>query len=111
MGMARMGRLREAEDLLNGVLREAEVNGDAERMSEACEGLGLVAAARRDDGEARRLLEQALEVGTSPDPSQRVQLYGRLQEIYRRSGDVAKALALLQDCIARLRREGRSDQA
>ena len=40
-----------------------------------------------------------------------MQLYGRLQAIYRRSGDVARALALLQDCIARLRRDGPADQA
>src|SRR5204863_340822 len=111
MVLARMGRLEESEELLRGVLREAEVNGDGERMSEACEGLGVLAAERGDDHEARRLLEQALEVGTPPDPAQRVQLYGRLQEIYRRSGDVARALALLQDCIARLRRDGTLDDA
>ena len=111
MVLARMGRLDEADELLRGVLREAEVNGDAERVSEACEGLGLIAAERRDDGEARRLLEHALEVGTPPDPAQRVQLYGRLQELYRRSGDVARALALLQDCIARLGHGGSTDQA
>ena len=111
MVLARMGRLDEADELLRGVLREAEVNGDAERMSEACEGLGLIAAERRDDREARRLLEHALEVGTPPDPAQRVQLYGRLQELYRRSGDVARALALLQDCIARLGHDEPGDQA
>jgi tetratricopeptide (TPR) repeat protein len=110
MVMARMGRLDDAEELLRGVLREAEVNGDGERMSEAYEGLGLVAAGRGDDREARRLLEQALDAGAPPDPSQRVQLYGRLQEIYRRSGDVAKSLALLQGCIARLR-DGTPDEA
>lgn len=111
MVLGRMGRLEESEELLRGVLREAEVNGDGERMSEACEGLGVLAAERGDDREARRLLEQALEVGTPPDPAQRVQLYGRLQEIYRRSGDVARALALLQDCIARLGREATADEA
>jgi tetratricopeptide (TPR) repeat protein/DNA-binding XRE family transcriptional regulator len=111
MVLARMGRLEESEDLLRGVLREAEVNGDGERMSEAYEGLGLIAADRRDDREARRLLEHALEVGSAPDPAQRIALFGRLQEIYRRSGDVARALALLQDCIAALERERPADQA
>jgi tetratricopeptide (TPR) repeat protein/DNA-binding XRE family transcriptional regulator len=111
MVLARMGRLAEADDLLRGVLREAEVNGDADRISEACEGLGVIAAERRDDREARRLLEHAMQVGTPPDPGQRVQLYGRLQEIYRRSGDVARALALLQDCVARLQQDGPADQA
>jgi tetratricopeptide (TPR) repeat protein len=111
MVLARMGSLGEADEMLRGVLREAEVNGDADRMSEACEGLGLIAAERHDDREARRLLEHALEVGTPPDPAQRVQLYGHLQAIYRRSGDVARALALLQDCIARLEHDGPTDQA
>jgi tetratricopeptide (TPR) repeat protein len=111
MVLARMGRLDEADELLRGVLREAEVNGDAERIGEACEGLGLIAAERGDDREARRLLEHALEVGSPPDPAQRVQLYGRLQAIYRRSGDVARALALLQDCVARLEHDGPTDQA
>jgi tetratricopeptide (TPR) repeat protein/DNA-binding XRE family transcriptional regulator len=111
MVLARMGRLDEADELLRGVLREAEVNGDAERIGEACEGLGVIAAERGDDREARRLLEHALEVGSPPDPAQRVQLYGRLQAIYRRSGDVARALALLQDCVARLEHDGPADQA
>ena len=35
MVLGRMGRLDESEELLRGVLREAEVNGDGERMSEA----------------------------------------------------------------------------
>ncbi|HEY3764957.1 MAG TPA: tetratricopeptide repeat protein [Gaiellales bacterium] len=110
MVLARMGRLDESEELLRGVLREAEVNGDGDRMSEACEGLGIVAAERGDDRQAVRLLEHALEVGAPPDPAQRVQLYGRLQLLYRRSGDVARALALLQDCIARIEHDVPADQ-
>ena len=103
--MIRRGELDDAEELLRGVLREAEVNGDAQRMSEAYEGLGAVADERGDLTEAIGLLEQARDAGSPPDPAERVELFGRLFQLYRRSGDVARALALLQDCLAQLRRE------
>src|SRR4029078_8188348 len=54
MVLGRMGRLEESEELLRGVLREAEVNGDGERMSEACQGLGVLAAERGGHRESRR---------------------------------------------------------
>src|SRR6476660_2036452 len=44
--MIRGGELDDADELLRGVLREAEVNGDSQRMSEAYEGLGAVADER-----------------------------------------------------------------
>jgi tetratricopeptide (TPR) repeat protein len=102
--MIRDGELDEAEELLRGVLREAEVNGDAQRMSEAYEGLGAVAAERGEAAIAIGLLEQARDAGAPPDPAERVELFGRLFQLYRSSGDVARALALLQDCLAELRR-------
>jgi tetratricopeptide (TPR) repeat protein len=102
--MIRSAELDDAEELLRGVLREAEVNGDAQRMSEAFEGLGAVADERGDHAAAMKLLEQARDAGAQPDPAERVELYGRLFQLYRRSGDVARALALLQDCLAQLRR-------
>jgi tetratricopeptide (TPR) repeat protein len=102
--MIRQGELEDAEELLRGVLREAEVNGDTQRMSEAYEGLGAVAAERGQAAVAMGLLEQAREVGAPPDPAERVELFGRLFQLYRGSGDVARALALLQDCLDQLRR-------
>ena len=102
--MIRAGDLDDAEELLRGVLREAEVNGDSQRMSEAYEGLGAVAAERGEHAVAIGLLEQARDAGAPPDPAERVELFGRLFELYRRSGDVARALALLQDCLLQLRR-------
>jgi hypothetical protein len=50
------------------------------------------------------LLEHARDAGAPPDPAERVELFGRLFDLYRRSGDVARALALLQDCLLQLRR-------
>src|SRR3954451_16089253 len=70
MMMLRLEQYDEAEELLRGVLREARVDADAERMSEALEGLGLVAARRGHDDIALRLLEQSLESGESPHPAQ-----------------------------------------
>ena len=80
------------------------MNGDAQRMSEAYEGLGAVADERGDHATAIGLLEQARDAGASPDPAERVELFGRMFQLYRSSGDVARALALLQDCLAQLRR-------
>ena len=80
-------------------------------MSEAYEGLGAVAAERGEPAIAIGLLEQARDAGAPPDPAERVELFGRLFQLYRSSGDVARALALLQDCIARLEHEAPVDQA
>src|SRR6478672_9385468 len=54
--LTRQGRLEEAEETLEGVLHEARVSADAERISEACEGLGLVALTRGDAERASVLL-------------------------------------------------------
>ena len=109
--MIRLGRVDEAEELLRGVLREAEVGGDAQRIGEASEGLAAVAAARGDHRGATRLLERARDAGPQPDPGERVELYERLFESYRRAGDLARAMALAEDCLARLRRSPAVDGA
>jgi transcriptional regulator with XRE-family HTH domain len=46
MMMIRLEQYEEAEELLRGVLREAAVDADAERMSECYEGLALISARR-----------------------------------------------------------------
>jgi tetratricopeptide (TPR) repeat protein/DNA-binding XRE family transcriptional regulator len=109
--MVRQGRIAEAEELLRGVLREAEVSGDAQRIGEANEGLAAVAARRGDHRGAMRLLEHARDAGPAPDPGERVELYERLFESYRRAGDLARAIALAEDCLDRLRRSPMVDGA
>jgi tetratricopeptide (TPR) repeat protein len=109
--LTRQGRLEEAEDTLEGVLREARVSADAERISEACEGLGLVALTRGDAERASILLHEALDTASDPDPGERIDLYAGLIEVYRTTGDSARAMALIEDCLGRLRRSPAGDPA
>jgi len=111
LNLIRLGRLDEAEELLRGVLREAEVDADAETMGEALEGLGIIATARSEDELALRLLQQALDVGPPPHPAERVDLYQHLFRLYCASGDIARATALVEDCLERLRSQPETDPA
>src|SRR5438105_4564400 len=76
--LIRQGRDGEAEELLRGVLREAQVSADAERVSEAYEGLGLVALRQGRVDEASRLLHEALDGTHDADPGERIDLYAGL---------------------------------
>ena len=109
--LTRQGHLDEAEETLEGVLHEARVSADAERISEACEGLGLVALTRGDTQRASVLLHEALDSASDPDPGERIDLYAGLIEIYRTTGDSARGMALIEDCLARLRRSPAADPA
>jgi tetratricopeptide (TPR) repeat protein len=109
--MIRQGRLEEAEELLRGVLREAQFAADTQRTSEAFEGLGLIAARRGRDEQALRLLEQAIDVGDRPHPAQRVDLYTEMTRLLVASGDSARAIALLEDCLATLAKDPTRDLA
>src|SRR4051812_19346814 len=103
MMMIRLERYDEAEELLRGVLREAQVDADADRMSEAYEGLGLIAARRGHEETALELLTKALDSGVPPHPAQRPDLYIELARLHVAGGDSARAIALLADCVERLR--------
>jgi tetratricopeptide (TPR) repeat protein len=107
--LIREGRYDDAEELLRGVLHEAQVSADAERVSEAYEGLGLVALRRDDVEEAGRLLHEALESTHDADPGERIDLHAGLVEMYRRTGDASRAMALLERCLTRLRRQPTPD--
>src|SRR6478672_4154447 len=62
MMMIRLEQYEQAEELLRGVMREAEVDADVERISECYEGLAMISARRGDDAQALSLLERALDV-------------------------------------------------
>jgi tetratricopeptide (TPR) repeat protein len=109
--LVRQGRLDEAEEMLRGVLREAQVSADAERISEAHEGLGLVALRQGNAREAAHLLEQALDETHDADPGERIDLYSGLVEVYRATGNSARAMALLERCVQRMRERVESDPA
>ncbi|MGZ4481130.1 MAG: helix-turn-helix domain-containing protein [Gaiellales bacterium] len=111
MMMIRLERYEEAEELLRGVLREAEVDADAQRISEATEGMGLIAARRGRDEQALKLLERAIEIGDPPHPAQRPDLYIELARLYLASGDPARAIAIMDECADRLRKQPGRDQA
>jgi tetratricopeptide (TPR) repeat protein len=103
MMMIRLEQHEEAEELLRGVLREAEVDADAERMSECYEGLGLIAIRRGQDDKAMELFERSIEVGDPPHPAQRPELYIELARLHIAAGDTSRAIALMNDCAEQLR--------
>jgi tetratricopeptide (TPR) repeat protein len=103
MMMIRLEQYDQAEELLRGVLREAEVDADAERIGECYEGLGLIAVRRGRDEVAMELFERAVDVGDPPHPAQRPELYIELARLHIASGDTARAIALMNDCAERLR--------
>jgi len=111
MMMIRLEQYEEADELIRGVLREAEVDADVARMSECYEGLALIASRRGRDGQALTLLERALEVGEPPHPAQRPDLYVELARLYISAGDSARAIALMNDCVERLRQQPGRDLA
>ena len=111
MMMIRLEQYEQAEELLRGVLREAEVDADAERMSECYEGLGLIAARRGRDSHALELFQQALDVGEPPHPAQRPDLYIELARLYIGAGDSARAIAIMNECAQRLRAQPARDLA
>ena len=111
MMMIRLEQYEEAEELLRGVMREAEVDADVERISECYEGLALIAARRGQDNHALTLLEKALDVGEPPHPAQRPDLYIELARLYISAGDSARAIALVNDCAERLRQQPGRDIA
>src|SRR5439155_22031788 len=66
MMMIRLEQYDQAEELLRGVMREAEVDADTERMSECYEGLALIASRRGREGQALELFVRPLDVGDPP---------------------------------------------
>ena len=89
MMMIRLEQYEQAEELLRGVLREAQVDADAERISEAYEGLGLIAARRGRDETALELLtaraghRRAPAPGAAPRPLHRARPPARLKRRLR----------------------------
>jgi hypothetical protein len=101
--MIRLEQYEEAEELLRGVLREAEVDADAERMSECYEGLALISA-RRGATDRRwscssRRWRWAIRRTRRSGPD----LYIEMARLHIGAGDAARAIALMNDCAEQLR--------
>ena len=111
--LIRQGRLDEAEELLEGVLHEAQVSADAERISEAFEGLGLVAL------DARRLrrgraccTRRPASARADADPGERIDALRRPdRDLPAAPATPPGRMAVLEDCLARLRRSPVADPA
>lgn len=71
----------QADELLRGVLRNARAAGDDQLASRALEALGTIATRRGREAEARRLMEQALELAGDADPVEREMLYWELARV------------------------------
>ena len=75
-----------ADELLRGVLRDADAAGDDATASLALEALGTIATRLGREALARDLLVEAIARGGMPDPAERTQLYFDLARDPLRAG-------------------------
>lgn len=97
-----LARYDEADRVLHQLLEHAEAIGDDDLASHALEGLGTMATRRGYEAEALELFERALTCAGSPDPVEREELYVNVARLRSFLGDAPGAIALLEDCVARL---------
>ena len=95
-----------ADELLRGVLRDADATGDDRTASLALEALGTIATRRGREAVARDLLVEAIARGGMPDPAERTQLYWDLARIHSGLGEADAAIDLLQAALDRLDDDG-----
>jgi len=98
----RLDDLELAEGLYEGLLAEATAPHE---RTEALTGLGRIALRRGQAREAVRLLEEALSAG-SGQACEPPALGESLGQAYAERGDLARALAIFEDCVAHFEREG-----
>src|SRR6188472_1460420 len=91
-----------ADELLRGLLRDADASGDDATASLALEALGTIATRRGREAVARDLLVDAVARGETPDPTERTQLYWDLARIHSGLGEADAAIDLLQSALDRL---------
>jgi transcriptional regulator with XRE-family HTH domain len=96
---ARLGE-PDACERLEALLEQARLLGDRAAESRVLEGLGLVALDARRDAEAIDLLEGALAAGAAAGPRERPALHRALGRAYAGTGDLARAIAVLQGGFA-----------
>jgi tetratricopeptide (TPR) repeat protein len=97
-----LARYDEADRVLRQLLEHAEATGDDDLASHALEGLGTMATRRGYEAEALALFERSLTCAGSPDPVEREGLYVNVARLRSFLGDAPGAVALLEDCVARL---------
>jgi tetratricopeptide (TPR) repeat protein len=98
-------RYDEADELLRGELRRAQAMDDNASVSIALEGLGVIASRRGREDDALKLMQQAAETAGWPDPVERHDLYFELARLRAGTGDAIGAATMLEQCMARVRKE------
>src|SRR6185503_16030196 len=81
----------QADELLRGVLRDADASEDDATASLALEALGTIATRRGREAVAPDLLVEAVVRGDTPDPTERTQLYWDLARIHSGLGEADAA--------------------
>lgn len=106
-----LSRFDEAERVLDQLLTDATALGDDELAGQALEGLGTIATRRGQEAKALLLFEQAVERRGRPDPAVHESLYTNVARLRSYTGDADGAVALLEQCIARVEDGGDADRA
>jgi transcriptional regulator with XRE-family HTH domain len=96
---ARLGE-PDAGARLEALLAQARGLHDQAAESRVLEGLGLVALDARRDGEAVELLERALATGSATGARERPALHRALGRAYAGSGDLVRAIGVLDAAFA-----------
>ena len=97
-----LSRFDEAERVLDELLADAGALGDDELAGQALEGLGTIATRRGQEAKALLLFEQAVERCGRPNPAAHESLYTNVARLRSYTGDADGAVALLEQCIARV---------
>ena len=106
-----LGQYDEAECLLERALGDADAAQDDAAAGRALEGLGTIATRRGQELVALELFEQAIERSGNPDPAERQSLYTNAARLRSMSGNAEGAVALLEECLGRVREPAEYDTA
>jgi tetratricopeptide (TPR) repeat protein len=106
-----LGQYDEAERLLERALVDADRRNDDAAAGRALEGLGTVATRRGQELVALGLFERAIEQSGHPDPCDRESLYMNTARLRSMSGNAEGAVALLEECLGRVREREDHDVA
>jgi tetratricopeptide (TPR) repeat protein len=98
------GEPEAAREAFASLLREASDAGDIPSAARARIGLGLAAAQLGEHSRAAELLQEAIDFGGSR-PTDRPDVYSTLARSYAALGASAKAIDLLEQCLAEIERD------
>jgi tetratricopeptide (TPR) repeat protein len=88
--------------VLSETLDQATAAGDDQLAGRRSRALARLPSERGHEAQALHLYEQAIERGGRPDPAERESLYTTRRGCDRISGDAIGAVALIEECLARV---------